>query len=72
MNTGLTVTEWMSFLKDLHLKHLCMLEVEALCLMQGLVNILLFHELDMLIISSFRLALWTNFVSASAYHDTHT
>ena len=52
MNTGLTVTEWMSFLKDLHLKHLCVLEVEALCPMQGLVNFLSHHELDMLVISS--------------------
>ncbi|KIM53758.1 hypothetical protein SCLCIDRAFT_138237 [Scleroderma citrinum Foug A] len=51
-NTGLTVTEWMSFLKDLHLKHLCILEVEALCPVQGLVNFLSCHELDTLVISS--------------------
>jgi len=51
-NTGLTVTEWMSFLKDLHLKHLRILEVEALCPVQGLVNFLSRHELDTLVISS--------------------
>jgi len=51
-NTGLTVTEWMSFLKDLHLKHLRILEVEALCPVQGLVNFLSCHELDTLVISS--------------------
>ena len=51
-NTGLTVTEWMSFLKDLHLKHLRILEVEALCPVQGLVNFLSCHKLDTLVISS--------------------
>ena len=51
-DTGLTVTEWMSLLKDLHLKHLCVLEVEALCPVHGLVKFLSHHELNTLIISS--------------------
>ncbi|KIM52110.1 hypothetical protein SCLCIDRAFT_141931, partial [Scleroderma citrinum Foug A] len=51
-DTGLTITEWMSLLKDLHLKHLCILEVEALCPVHGLVKFLSCHELNMLVISS--------------------
>ncbi|KIM58305.1 hypothetical protein SCLCIDRAFT_128585, partial [Scleroderma citrinum Foug A] len=51
-DTGLTITEWMSLLKDLHLKHLCILEVEALCPVHGLVKFLSRHELNTLVISS--------------------
>ena len=51
-DTGLTITEWMSLLKDLHLKHLRVLEVEALCPVHGLVKFLSCHELNTLVISS--------------------